>query len=476
LRPGGLKPSTPFRTSLTFLVLLAGCFVAVTPSFAHISEQGFILLLPTDMYINFGVAAVGLTVAVLAILPAKKSLGLFVHKTLELAQRPAVAVVTSLASLAFLALLVFIGFQGPRDPLGNLLPLVIWTVWWVGFVIVQGLFGDFWHWLNPWTGFYRLVQDALGTGKKFTLPSWLGAWPGVVTLMAFFGFALADLAPDDPDRLAVFVGGYWLYTFCGMLLFGGEVWLSRCECFTVLLRHFSSLALFQRCQAGLQFGTPGWPLIAAPALTISGGVFVLLILGSGTFDGINETFWWLGLIGVNPLEFPGRSAVVWPTLIGLAVTNILLVAAFAGTLYVGLWLIGERATFVEAFGRMVRSILPIALGYHAAHYLAVLLVSGQYTIAAFSDPWARGADWLGLGDFRVTTGFFNTQNTVEMIWLTQAGFIVAGHMLAVLVSHAIAVDMFRDGKKATVSQIPMAIFMVLYTLIGLTLLAAPRGA
>ena len=192
--------------------MLAGCFVAVAPSFAHISEQGFILLLPTDMYINFGVAAVGLTVAVLAILPAKKSLGLFVHKTLELAQRPAVAVVTSLASLAFLALLVFTGFQGPRDPLGNLLPLVIWTVWWVGFVIVQGLFGDFWHWLNPWTGFYRLVQDALGTGKKFTLPSWLGAWPGVVTLNAVKGDAsLAEMVRLVKEKGIKAVDNYGMF-------------------------------------------------------------------------------------------------------------------------------------------------------------------------------------------------------------------------------------------------------------------------
>ena len=76
----------------------------------------------------------------------------------------------------------------------------------------------------------------------------------------------------------------------------------------------------------------------------------------------------------------------------------------------------------------------------------------------------------------MTTGFFNSRDTVEIIWLSQAGIIVAGHMLAILVSHAIAIDMFRTSKKATLSQLPMAAFMIVYTLIGLTLLASPRGA
>ena len=78
--------------------------------------------------------------------------------------------------------------------------------------------------------------------------------------------------------------------------------------------------------------------------------------------------------------------------------------------------------------------------------------------------------------FYVTTGFLNATDSVRLIWLTQAGVIVIGHMLAVLLSHAIAVDMFTNARKATISQIPQALFMIVYTLVGLWLLAAPRGA
>jgi hypothetical protein len=465
-----------------FFTSAVAVLIAPYPAFAHASEQGFVLLLPTDIYIPFGVAAVALTVVVLAFLPAARTSKLFACKTiyqLRVAGLPGAnrfEILTSLFSLTILAALVMVGLFGPRDPLANLLPLMIWTAWWIVFVVLQGLVGDLWHWLNPWTGLYHLMVNAFALRPLRHLPDRLDIWPGVVAFLGFMAFALADLAPDDPARLAWFVSGYWFYTLFGMILFGGETWLSRCECFTILLRHFSSIAFFQRYDEGLQISTPGAPLIKASALSVSGGVFVLLILGSGTFDGLNETFWWLGQIGVNPLAFPGRSAVVGQTLTGLVGANVLLILALVGTLNMGLWLVGERARFREAFGRLVRAILPIALAYHAAHFLSALLVNGQYTIKALSDPWGRGADYLGLGTFHVTTGFFNSRDSVEIIWLSQAGIIVVGHIVAILVSHAIAIDMFKDAKKATLSQIPMAAFMILYTLLGLTLLAAPRGA
>jgi hypothetical protein len=473
-RKQGIRLNTVWRVG--FVAAVVGALNSPYPAFAHASEQGFVLLLPTDIYIPFGVAAVALTVVILAFLPAARTSKLFTRKTVGQPRPKGFDVITSLTTLAVLSALVMVGLFGPRDPLANLLPLMIWTAWWIVVVVLQGLGGDLWHWLNPWIGLYHLLVKASGLKPLSHLPNRLGIWPGVAAFLGFMSFALADIAPDDPARLAWFVSGYWFYTLVGMIIFGGDNWLSRCECFTILLRHFSTLALFQRHKNGLQLSTPGAPLIKARALSLSGGVFVLLILGSGTFDGLNETFWWLGQIGVNPLAFPGRSAVVGQTLAGLVGANVALLLAFVCTLYLGLWLVGERARFSEAFGRLVRAILPIALAYHAAHFLSALLVNGQYIIKALSDPLARGADYLGLGTFHVTTGFFNSRDSVEIIWLSQAGIIVVGHIVAVLISHAIAIDMFGNAKKTTLSQIPLAAFMILYTLLGLTLLAAPRGA
>jgi hypothetical protein len=141
----------------------------------------------------------------------------------------------------------------------------------------------------------------------------------------------------------------------------------------------------------------------------------------------------------------------------------------------GLLLAGEAGRFREAFCRQAQCLLPIVAAYHFAHYLTSLLVDGQYLLAALSDPFGLGADLLGLGDFQVTAGFLATRDSVRFIWLAQAGAVVAGHVLAILVSHGVALDMFRESRRAVISQIPVSLFMVLYTFFGLWLLASPRG-
>ena len=121
------------------------------------------------------------------------------------------------------------------------------------------------------------------------------------------------------------------------------------------------------------------------------------------------------------------------------------------------------------------TILPIALGYHLAHYLTSAMVDGQYVLMALTDPLGRGADLLGLGPFFVTTGFFNTPGTVKAIWLTQAGAVVIGHVIAILLAHALAVRGQQATWRAVLGQAPLALFMIGYTVFGLWLLASPRG-
>ncbi|MBW4707511.1 hypothetical protein KX928_06910 [Roseobacter sp. YSTF-M11] len=454
--------------SFLFCVKLALC--GPTVAGAHVSEQGFVLLLPTDVYMMAGVSVVALTVLALFAVPGRVVCRLF---SVRKATFPSCALcrdMTSLAAFLAFAFALYLGLFGPRDPLSNLMPLGFWTVGWVVLISLSGFFGNLWAWLNPWTGMYRL----LGRPQPLaTLPDRLDLWPAIALLIGFGAFLLADIAPDDPTRLARFALAYWCLTMVGLLIFGPK-WLKHCELGHGIFGAYGRLApVRMRAPGGL--GGPGWQILEPADLRLA-GLFALILLGIGSFDGINETFWWLARIGVNPLEFPGRSAVVAPTVLGLIAAIAALVAIFALAVWLAVRISREEVSFMHAFGWLALSVLPIALVYHIAHYLTSFLVNIQYTLAALSDPFARGADLLGLQPFRVTTGFFNKITTVRAIWITQAGLVVLGHVWSILLAHRIAMDLFGSSRRAALATLPLSLFMIAYTFLGLWLLAAPKGA
>lgn len=463
-------------------VAALGVLIYTSKATAHTSEQGFVLLLPTNVYIVAGVMAVALSVLILAVLPDRLNTGLLHSKGFfQLPDFSSTNVFTSLVSLAILATLLVIGIIGPHDPLKNLLPLTIWTIWWMGFVCLQGVLGNLWHWVNPWTGIYHLLSSTKKMRQPLlNIPDSTGVWPAMVIYILFSCFALADPAPEDPLRLMVVVSAYWMLTLIGMVVFGGNRWLKHCECFTVLLNLMAQLSTISSNNKKVSIGLPGWQLFHNPVVSISSAMFILTLLAIGSFDGLNETFFWLSLLGINPLEFPGRSAVIFQTIGGLLLSIILLIACFAFCVWTGALLANRgyehRVSFVSSFMPLSASILPIALAYHFAHFLTAFLVNVQYTLAAATDPLNSGHDLLGIGKFYVTTGFFNTRDTVKLIWLTQAAAVVAGHVLSVILAHSIAIRLWQDPRRAVLSQLPLAVFMILYTLLGLSLLAAPRGA
>ena len=444
-------------------------------AFAHASNQAFVPLLPTGFYTAAGVAAVAVTVLLLAIPSIAKLFSTNATMTLFDTKGYDGHVYTSLISAFFWVFLIIVGFYGSHDPLVNPLPLFVWTVWWVGFVTLSALIGNFWHWLNPWSGLYELVVGSSNYKPPLKLPDTLGSWPAIIIFIAFAIFMLASISPEDPEELAYFVSLYLVLTFVGMVLFGKNEWSARAECFTMIIRYFSALSTIGIQGNKVKIGLPGWKLQTQQNQTTTAGLFVLIVFAISSFDGLNETFWWLDFLDINPLEFPGRSAIFWETTAGILITPVILISIFCGCVYCGLAMIGETVRFKEAFFMLAIAIVPIAVGYHLAHYLSSFLVNIQYSLAAATDPWTTGADFLNLGTFYVTTGFFNTLESSRTIFLTQTTAVVLGHILSIIVAHAAAHSLFKNNKLATISQIPLAAFMIAYTLFGLWLLAAPRG-
>ncbi|TGQ74269.1 hypothetical protein EN829_008300 [Mesorhizobium sp. M00.F.Ca.ET.186.01.1.1] len=458
------------------LALLLAAIISPTPAFAHASDRGHVLLLPTGYYLIGGAFAVAVSFLVLALLPADR-LDRFWRRRLPLFSfNDGARTIVSLSSFAGFAILIAAGLLGSRDPLSNPLPLVIWTLLWAVVTLLQGMFGDLWSWLNPWYGPWRLLSRLIGMSEEAStrLPRWLGCWPAVALFFAFAWFELVDPAPDDPARLAVAAGLYWLFTFAAMLMFGYGRWSRSGEFLGIFLSMLARFALAGRDEAGrLGLCWPGAKLLAAEPLPPSGIAFLLLALSSVSFDGLSKTFFWLALFGINPLEFPGRTAVIGSGTSGLVVTFLLLAGVFLFAVWLGQLLAGSDQPLSRAAGLLVWSIVPIALAYHVAHYLTALLVDGQYALAALSDPFALGWNLFGTADMQVEAGIVAGADSAWWLWNVQAGVIILGHVLAVLVAHGFAWRLHPQPSRAALSQFPLTLLMIAYTVFGLWLLATP---
>ena len=479
-RPGATAPLKPIAAAAGLGALVAG---ATPAALAHAGERGFILLLPTGLFQAGGTIAVAVSFLVVIRFRAAA-----LRRMFEGARRVPFPVARShfgwnVAASAALVALVAAGLAGSRDPLANPLPLSVWTLMWVGLTLAHAGLGYLWPIVNPWTALARIVRRAAGRagGDDAGVLAWpaaLGAWPAVALLLLFAWFELVHPAPQDPAVLACAVAGYSVFTVTGMVLFGNETWERNVELFSRFFRIVSWIAPLRTIEEGgarrLALTFPGARLLRVDPLPAAGVVFVVVALATVSFDGLSRTFWWLDLVGENPLEHPGRTALVGRNTLGLAAAAAALLAACAVTAAAGAWWSGTSPA--AALRRFVVSIVPIAFGYHFAHYLPSFLVDAQYAIRALSDPLDLGWNLLGTRDLHVTASFLTHHASVELIWYAQTAAIVAAHVAAVVVLHGLAGES-HEGRMTTIrGELPLTVLMIGYTLFGLWLLSTPVAA
>jgi len=461
-----------------------------SPALAHSTERAFILILPTQHYIVGGALVVALSFFVVGLIPA---LGFDALERVRwrIFRVPAwVGTVPSIIAAAFVLALIVAGYIGDRNPLYNPLPQVLWGLWWVGFVFVHVLFGNLWSVLNPWKGLYFLLTSLPGlrgwrSSPPLKYPASAGYWPSIVLFVAFAWYELIHPAPMDPAELASASIVYLGVTLMGMLLFGSDAWLSRGDAFSIFFRIVSWLAPFSHGRPGTAKGDdkdsslwlvlPGIKLLGVGTLPVTGAGFVLLALATVSFDGLSRTFWWLGLIGENPLEHPGRTALMGINTVGLAATYATIWMVFGGAIVLGCILVKRPDRIRHDVMRVVVSIVPIAFAYHMAHYLPSFLIQSQDAVRALSDPYDLGWDVLGTRDLHVGTSLLNNYHSVRAIWLVQVVAIVVGHVVAVAVAHVLALRDAANRQEAFLYQIPMILMMIGYTLFGLWLLSTPSA-
>ena len=115
----------------------------------------------------------------------------------------------------------------------------------------------------------------------------------------------------------------------------------------------------------------------------------------------------------------------------------------------------------------VHSLVPIALAYAAAHYFTLLLFQGQAIVYLSSDPLGDGSDLFGTADNQIDYTVIGGEAT----WYWQVGFVVAGHVAALILAHDRALPLYDDARLAVRSQYWMLAVMVGFTSLALWLLS-----
>jgi hypothetical protein len=386
--------------------------------------------------------------------------------------------VAGLVGVLSLAVVIVAGFLGSQTATQNPEAYIVWVYFWALSVILTGLIGNFWTYLNPFATIYRLLARVLPHGRV-RLPDAVGIWPACAL---YFGFAWLELASGQAAHPAVIAGlaiAYTVLTVGGMLVFGEEAWLQRGEIFTVLLTIVARFGPIEtvRDESGrlvdawlrpwgsglLAPVQPGWDRI----------VFVILMLSSLAFDGLIGTPWWNSTItapdGAFGASFGSWSDPVQHT-IGLIGLSLLFLLVFLAFMQMVSWLGSSKAVSLPTLTTFALTLVPIALVYNAAHNYTYVTVTSQGIIPTLSDPLGRGWHLLPISAAFQANPVFAQAATV---WYAQLVLIVLGHVIAVYLAHLRAGERFKRARAVLISQYPMLILMVGYTMTSLWILAQP---
>jgi hypothetical protein len=361
--------------------------------------------------------------------------------------------------LVFTAALV-----GERSVGTNIAPTFIWVLFWLGLVPLTLLFGNVWAWVNPWRAAADAVawlweKSGLTWEPPFQYPERLGRWPAAALLFAFAAMELAYTDPSDPRMLALAIAIYSWITWVGMAAFGRDTWLANGEAFTVYFGLLSRLSLTTLRESRWSLRRP-LDRVARDVERPGTVAFVAVMLGSVAFDGFGRTSYWTDRL----FRIDSEAGAIAFNLAGLTVGVAIVAGAYVAASEIARRIAGRGSHLEQAF---IGSLIPIALAYVVAHYLTFLLIQGQLAVPLASDPFGYGWDLFGTIDFRV-----NVQPlSADQIWYAQAGALVIGHVLGLMIAHDKALALFGSTKVALRTQYAMLGLMVLYTVGGLWLLS-----
>lgn len=470
--------------SIPALTLLA------SPASAH--SFGITYSLPVPLWLYGGGSAVALAVSfliavVFASHGAERSAG---EKIVALPSRPSLVTLTGLNLLAIglLALCIGAGFWGHPNSYANISMTLFWIIFVLAFAYFTSLVSGLFDLASPWKALASILGVVIKPFKNglFNYPEKaLGYWPAILLYMGFIWVEL--FASTKPFTLAQYLCGYTAANLLGSLVWGINSWFKYGELFAIFLRLMGLISPFhvRKQDNGYQL-VCRWPfsaLLRETADHYTLVIFILFMLSSTAFDGLHETvawqwLWWSNILPTLDPDAANhglRIIIIYRSWYlgfqwgSLFLSPFVYLAAYWLALWIGKKLAGSQLGMIYLCQRFAYSLLPIALVYHITHYYTLLMTTGIKILPLASDPFGWRWNLFGTADwFR-----FPIIPDVSIVWHVQVITIVLGHIVSVYIAHVEALRIFGTRKSATLSQLPMLLLMMLFTTVGLWILAQP---
>jgi len=373
---------------------------------------------------------------------------------------PAFAVVLRVVGMALFLFTAWTAVFG-EDLLINPFFGMFYVLLWVGIVPASLLFGPVWRAISPVRTLNRLLGLVTGSDPGqvlLTYPARLGYWPAAIGLFAFVWLELVFSQSTELGPVRLWCAAYVAVMLVGGALFG-DAFYEHADPFEVYSTLVGKLSVWGRRDGMLVVRSPLANLdtvVARPGLV----AVVAVLFGSTAYDSFQDSSVWLRFTQAHLDQ-------------ARLLDNVALLAFCVG---VGaIFAVGCTTTGVEASQRrwalpdlFAHSVVPIIVGYIAAHYLSYFVEVGQQTLILMSDPMSQGSNLLGTADLAVNywlsyhPTFLATSKVVA---------VVLGHVLGVVAAHDRALRILPRRHQVT-GQLPLLLAMVAFTVGGLYLLFA----
>ena len=317
-----------------------------------------------------------------------------------------------LFGIIILFLLVAPGIFGNESSKTSVAPLILWVFLWIGVPVLGLLFGDIYSKFNP------LNLFSLKSEKPESV------YFACILFIGLTWFELVWKEPGNPLNIAIVL--ITLFVCVNLLRYFLKKSLIEVDPLLLLHYLYSKLKLFN----SRPYFRSLLDNIGNLAKLRGIEYFVLLMIGTVTYDGLRETTFWYNQFGSRTDDM-GFSTMMF------LIMNLGTILFYRFACFFAIKVGGSDLKLNHVSNLFGHTMLPIAFAYHVTHYLTLLLFESQTFFYRFNDPIGIGMNILNVEE--PTINYF-----IEplVIWGIQVAVTLLGHMLSVVLAHDLAVKLF----------------------------------